>query len=95
MEESGFFTCQCDVKINNIAIRVCIDSGCDDLSFMSLKQAKKLNLKLKKYDQEAYTFGVSGRTKTYRTCKTFIEFENIKIPITFEIGEQSSDILIG
>ncbi|CAG8837616.1 40673_t:CDS:2 [Gigaspora margarita] len=74
IEESGFFTCQCDVKINGIPIRICIDTGCDDLK---------------------YTLGVGGRTKIHGTCKTFIEFESIKIPITFEIGGDCSSILIG
>ncbi|CAG8776013.1 11746_t:CDS:1, partial [Cetraspora pellucida] len=80
------YTCQCNVKINGIEIKVCINSGCDDMSFMTMKKAKKLGLKVKSVKEDEYCMDVGSQSKIEGICSTIIEFEDIKFPIHFEIG---------
>ncbi|CAG8737541.1 11622_t:CDS:2, partial [Cetraspora pellucida] len=73
-------------SINNIETNVCIDSGCDGMSFMTMKKAKKLGLKIKPTDENDYCMGVGGQSKIEGVCSTTIEFDSFKFPINFEIG---------
>ncbi|CAG8583188.1 21446_t:CDS:2 [Cetraspora pellucida] len=88
------YTCQCDVKINDIETNICINSGCNEMSFMTMKKAKKLGLKIKPADENDYCMGVGGQSKIEGVSSTIIEFDGIKFPIHFEIGNTTS-ILIG
>ncbi|CAG8770805.1 8798_t:CDS:2, partial [Cetraspora pellucida] len=49
--------------INDIEIKVCIDSDCDDMSFMMMKKAKKLGLKVKSVKEDEYCMDVGGQSK--------------------------------
>ncbi|CAG8844010.1 26859_t:CDS:2, partial [Racocetra persica] len=63
---SSWYSCNCKVKINNIAKNIIIDSGCD----------------------------LSGeRMRVLGYVNTSITFQNLIIPITFEISEGEGDIL--
>ncbi|CAG8679483.1 3595_t:CDS:1 [Cetraspora pellucida] len=93
-KKQKLYTCQYNVKINDIETNVCIDSGCDRMSFMTMKKAKKLGLKIKPADKNDYCIGVGGQSKIEGVSSTTIEFDSIKFSIHFEIGNTSS-ILIG
>ncbi|CAG8718926.1 15488_t:CDS:2, partial [Cetraspora pellucida] len=69
------YTCQCNVKINNIETNVCIDSGCDGMSYMTMKKAKKLGLQIKQADENDYCMGVGGQSKIEGVSSTIIEFD--------------------
>ncbi|CAG8709271.1 17447_t:CDS:2 [Cetraspora pellucida] len=61
---------------------------CDDMSFMTMKKAKKLELKVKSVKENEYCMGVDSQSKIERVSFTMIKFEDIKFLIHFEIGNK-------
>ncbi|CAG8830225.1 22559_t:CDS:1 [Gigaspora margarita] len=91
------FSCKCDVKINGKSERITLDSGCSGLSSMCYDDMIKLNLKIiENYPEDAESKIASGKKiKLFgETNSTIIEFQDIKIPITFRVREGTGGILI-
>src|SRR5690242_920912 len=92
---SNWYSCRCEANINNMIKNIIVDSGCD-LSGMSINNANNLNLNVIKFDKEKYSIIASGeKMRILGYVNTFITFQNLTIPIKFEILEGCGSILVG